>query len=529
MAGKERNHRPCSGPECGDTLPSRPQPIMDTALADLMRGTVRRDAGSKKRKRQHSGVFTRSLKGALSRTETGTSGGALCRRHGSPLDVYCCSEKQIICAVCASAEHKGHTIGLVRGERRRRQKELKSFQAKSVQILQKRKKKKRNLEGMLEQILEEVRQTQDYCESVLASVIDSIQRHYLSVRELIRAQAEAATTQVQISLQSLKAKMEEMRKRSAELDHLAQTDNNIHFLEKWPSLRRLCKEDHLHPFQEVSEDLLLNFELTKRGVEQLGRQMEEFCDKEFASICHTAEDGEQQESGGETDKDDMQQICEASSSQHCKTPFGFPGVNDTEAERNVEPETRAEFLQYACDLSLDPATAHEDLVISPADKEVRLSPHSCDSPAVRSPQRFIHRRHVLCREGLQADRCYYEIEVKGGKAEIALTYKGIDRKSRTVLSAFGGNAKSWSLDRSTTYSVSHKAESIQLTTTPSHDRIGVYLKFREGTLSFYEVSDRMKFLYKVEAVFTEPLYPGFWLGEKCSIRICDLGRDRHHH
>lgn len=186
-------------------------------------------------------------------------------------------------------------------------------------------------------------------------------------------------------------------------------------------------------------------------------------------------------------------------------------------------------LSDACGLSLDPTTAHDDLLISAADSEVRLNPLQYKTPsAVRYPQRFLHRRQVLCREGLQAERCYYEIEVEGGKAEIALAYEGIDRKSRTRLSAFGGNANSWSLDRSTYYSVSHEADSIQLTTQPSHRRLGVYLKFKEGTLSFYEVSDSMKFLYKVEAKFTEPLYPGFWLGEKCCIRICDLRQDQVH-
>lgn len=174
-------------------------------------------------------------------------------------------------------------------------------------------------------------------------------------------------------------------------------------------------------------------------------------------------------------------------------------------------------------LSLDPSTAHEDLAISVGDKEVKLKPLMCKSSAsIRYPQRFIHRRQVLCREGLQSERCYYEVEVEGDVAEIALAYGRIDRKTRSRQSAFGGNADSWSLDRSSWYSVSHNYDSIQLKSSPSHPRIGVYLDFKQGTLSFYEVSDTMKFLYKVEAKFTEPLYPGFWLGDKCRIRICDL-------
>ncbi|MEQ2211303.1 hypothetical protein XENOCAPTIV_022221 [Xenoophorus captivus] len=180
----------------------------------------------------------------------------------------------------------------------------------------------------------------------------------------------------------------------------------------------------------------------------------------------------------------------------------------------------------ACDLSLDPTTAHKDLIISDRNKEVRMSADRFQTPSLNSSERFTHRHQVLCREGLQAERCYYEVEVKGDKAEIALAYKGIDRKSSTNKSAFGANATSWSLDLNNFYSVSHKSKSIQLIQQPSGGRIGVYLKLKEGSLSFYEVSDSMRFLYKVEAKFTEPLYPGFWLNDKCCIRICDLKRHK---
>ncbi|XP_031698503.1 tripartite motif-containing protein 16-like isoform X1 [Anarrhichthys ocellatus] len=513
----ERKYRACSCPECGHKFPSRPEPIKNTALADLVRDMERRGA-----KRKDSGPSMQTPKRAgLRCMETGTSSGSnLCVSHSRPLDIYCCTDEQIICALCASAEHTGHTIGSVGEERRRKQTELRDIQTKSKRILQEQEKKCKNMVKNLKLIQEEEgRETQDYCETVLAGIIDSLQRHYMSVRELIRGHEKEAAAQVQSSLQTLQVKMEEMKKRDAELDRLAQTDSDVHFLQGWSSMQRLCKKDHLHHLHEDSEDPLLPFEFTKRAVNQLGKQLEEFCDRKFASLSQTADGGEQQESEEESEEDDMQQRCEASNTQS----HGLSGVNMT--EHNVEPKTRAEFLQYACCLSLDPTTAHEDLVISAGDKEVRLNPSEFKSQAVRYPQRFIHRRQVLCREGLQAERCYYEIEVEGDKAEIALAYKGIDRKSFTQRSAFGANANSWSLDRAANYSVSHRADSIQLKTCPSQRRLGVYLNFKEGALSFYEVSDRMMFLYKVDAEFTEPLYPGFWLGQKCCISICDLTPD----
>lgn len=107
----ERSNSSRSCPECGRVFPSKPQLIKNTTLADLVRETERCDAGSE-RSDQPAQKRPRSC------AETGTP---LCWRHNSPLDVYCCTDEQIICAVCASAEHMGHTIGSVKGERRRKQ------------------------------------------------------------------------------------------------------------------------------------------------------------------------------------------------------------------------------------------------------------------------------------------------------------------------------------------------------------------------------------------------------------------------
>lgn len=57
---------------------------------------------------------------------------------------------------------------------------------------------------------------------------------------------------------------------------------------------------------------------------------------------------------------------------------------------------------------------------------------------------------------------------------------------------------------------------------PCCSRIGVYLDFRGGTLSFYNVSDAMVLLHKVKATFNQPVYPGFWVGLGSSLKLCSL-------
>lgn len=69
----------------------------------------------------------------------------------------------------------------------------------------------------------------NYCEGVIVDVIASLQKRYESVRELIKARKEAAEAQVRLPTHQLK--VEAMKKREAELDSLAQTENNVDFLQ----------------------------------------------------------------------------------------------------------------------------------------------------------------------------------------------------------------------------------------------------------------------------------------------------------
>ncbi|XP_058486781.1 tripartite motif-containing protein 16-like protein isoform X2 [Solea solea] len=498
-----RNECPCSCPECSYTFPSRPQLITDTTLAEQVRDWG--SAGDGKRQRQRQQHESRG-KSPQKQPESGRKSPQKQPESGRK------SPQKRAFRDAASGDARCH-IGCVGEERRRKEEELRNIQETNKEILQKQKRKCGNLKNVLTQIEEEAGQVADYCEGVLVGVMASIQKHYLSVRELIGVQEKAVADQVSNSVQTLEEKIKEMEKRDAELERLALSDSDTHFLQEWPELQRLCEVDRVQVRSELSEDPLLPFEFTKRAVQEVGVRLEEFCKKEFASVTESDSEVEQ-ELTGDTEEDVTVQRCGSSDS-----PRGMTS--------SLVPTTRAEFLQYACDLTFDPTTAHEDLVVSVGDKEVKW--RSTDSrkslPTFRHPQRFTCRRQLLCREALQAEHCYYEIEVEGNKVEIALAYKGMYRKSNTPRSAFGANKHSWSLDRSSSYSVSHNRNSVELTKCPQHQRIGVYLKFKEGTVSFYEVSDSMIYLYKTEANFTEPLYPGFWLDDKCCIRICDLSQD----
>ncbi|KAG7491276.1 hypothetical protein MATL_G00001390, partial [Megalops atlanticus] len=189
-----------------------------------------------------------------------------------------------------------------------------------------------------------------------------------------------------------------------------------------------------------------------------------------------------------------------------------------------EIRLKAGLRKYACQLTLDPNTAHRGLSLSEGDRKVTRTPER-KQPYPDHPERFACWQQVLCREGLSGTRCYWEAECSGG-AEIAVAYKGISRKGGWGSdSVFGYNDQSWCLSCSSDgFSGWHNKKHTSIPTPSSRSRrVGVYLDWPAGTLSFYSVSsDTLTHLHTFHTTFTQPLYPGFciWTG---TLSLCMLG------
>lgn len=101
---------------------------------------------------------------------------------------------------------------------------------------------------------------------------------------------------------------------------------------------------------------------------------------------------------------------------------------------------------------------------------------------------------------------------------IAVAYGDIKRGGSE--SMFGSNEKSWALCCYNGKQVEfhHNGTVTELSYFPS-SKIGVYLDYSAGLLSFYNVSDTMTRLYRVQTTFTRPLYAGFYVGYKGRVTL----------
>ncbi|XP_048859200.1 NACHT, LRR and PYD domains-containing protein 12-like isoform X6 [Brienomyrus brachyistius] len=186
-----------------------------------------------------------------------------------------------------------------------------------------------------------------------------------------------------------------------------------------------------------------------------------------------------------------------------------------------ECRTRPGLQKYSCQLTLDPNTANRFLSLSGGDRKVT---GGAEQPYPDHPERFDSWSQVLCRESLTG-RCYWEAEWDGDAACIGVTYKGIGRKGGSDC-GLGYNDKSWMLCCSPhRHSVWHNNKPTLIPIRPSGSRrVGVYLDWGAGALSFYRVSsDGLTPLHRFTSSFTESLYPGFGVYPNSPVSLCMLG------
>ncbi|XP_057197023.1 NACHT, LRR and PYD domains-containing protein 3-like isoform X1 [Triplophysa rosa] len=177
--------------------------------------------------------------------------------------------------------------------------------------------------------------------------------------------------------------------------------------------------------------------------------------------------------------------------------------------------------KYDCDLTLDPNTTNTQLTLSEANRKITRVFETQSYPD--HPDRFENEPQVLCGESLTG-RCYWEAEWSGSGVYISVSYKSINRKGKRQDSLFGFNVKSWSLictdNRITAWH--NNNETVIRGSSRGCNRVGVYVDWSAGTLSFYSVSDThtLTHLHTFNTTFTEPLYAGFMIYYNSSVYLC---------
>ncbi|XP_030392504.1 E3 ubiquitin-protein ligase TRIM39-like isoform X2 [Gopherus evgoodei] len=162
------------------------------------------------------------------------------------------------------------------------------------------------------------------------------------------------------------------------------------------------------------------------------------------------------------------------------------------------------------DVTLDPETAHLELILSDDRKSVRRGGKKLSLSLFDNPKRFNTSPLVLGVQAFSTGRRYWEVQV-GDKTEwgLGLCRESASRKGTVVLSPQNGY---WvlRLQSGGKYeALTSPLTSLHLSVRPR--RVGIFLDYEAGDITFYNVTDR-DHIYTFTDQFSGPLRPLFFPG-----------------
>ncbi|XP_073333612.1 tripartite motif-containing protein 16-like [Pagrus major] len=405
----------------------------------------------------------------------------ICSRHDEVMKMFCRTDQQCICYLCSVEEHKGHDTVSAAAERTERQRELEGSRQHIQQRIQDREEDVKVLQQEVEAINGSADEAAEHSEKIFTQLIRLMEKRRSDVKQQVRSQQETEVSRVKELQEKLEQEITELKRKDAELKKLSHTEDHNQFLHNYPSLSALSESTHS---SSINIRPLKYFEDLTAAVSEVRDKLQDVLRDTWTNISLT-----------ETEVDVL-----------------LP---------QPEPKTRADFLRYACDITLDPNTANTLLLLSEGNRKATYSQHQSYSS---HPDRFTGWEQVLSRESLTG-RCYWEVEWRGrGGVGVAVAYKNIRRAGSSQKCGFGHNNKSWSFDCSTG-SYEFYYNKVQTPVSgPVSSRVGVYLDHSAGILSFYSVSETITLLHRVQTTFTQPLYAGLrfgWLPGD-SAEFCEL-------
>ncbi|XP_035848853.1 tripartite motif-containing protein 16-like isoform X2 [Sander lucioperca] len=384
----------------------------------------------------------------------------VCSRHDEVMKMFC--HQQLICYLCSVDEHKGHDTVSAAAERAERQRELEGSRQTIQQRIQDREKDVKLLQQQAEAIDRSADKAVEDSEKIFTELIRLLEKRSSDVKQQVRSQQKREVSRVKELQEKLEQEITELKRKDAELKKLSHTEDHNQFLHNYPSLSPLSQSTssiHISP--------LSCFEDVTAAVSEVRDKLQDVLREEWTNVSLT---------GTEVD-------------------VLLP---------QPEPKTRAGFLKYSREITLDPNTAYTLLLLSEGNRKATLMrQHQSYSS---HPDRFTGWCQVLSRESLTG-RCYWEVERRGG-VYVAVAYKNISRAGGWDECLFGRNDKSWALDcDNNNYTFWYNKVQTRVS-GPESSRVGVYLDHSAGILSFYSVSETMTLLHRVQTTFTQPLYAG---------------------
>ncbi|XP_043923699.1 zinc-binding protein A33-like [Protopterus annectens] len=464
-----------SCPECREALPSK-------------KYTVNRQLCKVVESSQSSRQYEKELLNQEQKSHY-LLGSHECREHKEALKVFCQDDGCPVCVICMiSSTHKGHTFLPILEAVSMFQNKLKntvsSLEVKMKHLKECQSKQEQNISG----IKDEAQSLEQHITSEFAKLQQYLQDKKQQLIQQLKEEAAGILEKMAKNLEKIEEMNEAIQKYKSNIESTLQQEDSVLFLkgitdEIKSIMKRLEEEEELDE-EEVEEE----------------EEMEEENDQEVK------EDEEEQ----------MNERKGVFNAELVSDSLSL-GVYRGPQQYSIWKEMLSVISPGLSHLTLDPNTAHPGLTLS---EELTSVKHGAVKLQLSdNPKRYDSHPCVLGSQGFTSGKHYWEVEV-GSKTDwdVGVTKESSSRKGKFAMDPEDGywviypwNKTYWSL---------HLSDPL-LGLCVKSQRIGVYLDYEGGQVSFYNASN-MSHIYTFTDTFKEKLYPFFWVGNSQPLNLFHL-------
>ncbi|KAF6300051.1 tripartite motif containing 65 [Rhinolophus ferrumequinum] len=414
----------------------------------------------------------------------GLSPRARCPRHGRPLELFCLTEGRSVCSACTVRECRLHERALLDTERRKREDRLRAMLEVTRQQATQAESQLRELQQRSSQIQSSACTLASVVSGKFSCLLQALEmRRNLALRDIEVAKTQALA-QARDEEQRLRGHLEAMAQSDCRIRDLLEQLDDQTFLQESQLLVPPGPLEPLTPPQ-WDED------------QQLGDLKES-----LSQLCGLLLD-KGSPPGAPAEAADL-------------GPMEVPGPLAPVPSPPVCPLRRKLWQNYR-NLTFDPDSANRHLYLSQQDQQVK---HRRKPRGLAGPDSF-ELWQVQCAQSFQSGRHYWEVRTSNHSVTVGVAYPELTRrKLGPYTDNIGRGPSSWGLCvQEDSAQAWHNGEAQRLPGV-SGNLLGMDLDLVSGCLTFYSLEPETQPLHTFHAIFTQPLYPVFWLLEGRTLNLC---------
>ncbi|XP_034542643.1 E3 ubiquitin-protein ligase TRIM21-like isoform X2 [Notolabrus celidotus] len=372
----------------------------------------------------------------------------MCEKHEKPLELFCKNDQMCVCMMCTILDHKTHDVVPLREGYKGKKAKLGNTEAEIQQMIQKRRLKVAEFKQSVELSKKNADREMAEGVQVFSALMETVERRLNNLTDTIKEKQRETEEQADGFIKELQQEISELEKRSSEVKKLSRSEDHLHLLQNITALKAAPPTKNWTGVRVHPP----SYEGTVvRAVKQLEETLSEQMKKLF--------------------EDELKRV-----------------------------------QQYEVDLTLDPDTAHPALILSDDGKQVHCGDEEKNLPD--NLERFSKYTIVLSKQSFSSGRFYFEAQVKGKTDwDLGVARESINRKGDITLTPQDGLWTIWLRNENEYKALADPP--VDLSLQSGHEKVGVFVDYEEGLVSFYDV-DAAALIYSFTGCsFTEKLYPYF--------------------